>query len=235
MIKIDALTVKFGGITPLDALDAQFTAPICGLIGPNGAGKTTLLNVLSGFVTPIKGSILLGDAMLLGLSPRRRVSLGLRRTFQQELVVDELTAMENIQAVADHVSADYASAGREVAVALDFVGLSERRNVLGRQLNLFERRMVEIAKTLIGRPKVILMDEPGAGLNETETEQLRRLLMQIPSAFDTQLVLIDHDADLIASVCVETLVLDFGKRLAMGPTRAVLDDPVVRRAYLGRE
>jgi branched-chain amino acid transport system ATP-binding protein len=235
MIKIDALTVQFGGIKPLDALEAQFSAPICGLIGPNGAGKTTLLNVLSGFVRPIEGVILLNDAALLGLSPQRRVSLGLRRTFQQELVVDELTAMENIQAIADHVSADHASARREVAAALDFVGLSARRSVLGRQLNLFDRRMVEIGKTLIGRPKVILMDEPGAGLNEAETEQLRRLLIQIPSAFDTQLVLIDHDADLIASVCVETLVLDFGKRLAMGPTRAVLDDPVVRRAYLGRE
>jgi branched-chain amino acid transport system ATP-binding protein len=235
MIKIDALTVQFGGIKPLDALDAQFSAPICGLIGPNGAGKTTLLNVLSGFVRPIEGAILLNDARLLGLSPQRRVSLGLRRTFQQELVVDELTAMENIQAIADHVSADHASARREVAAALDFVDLSSRRCVLARQLNLFDRRMVEIAKTLIGRPKVILMDEPAAGLNEVETEQLRRLLIQIPSAFDTQLVLIDHDADLIASVCVETLVLDFGKRLAMGPTRAVLDDPVVRRAYLGRE
>jgi branched-chain amino acid transport system ATP-binding protein len=235
MIKIDALTVQFGGIKPLDALEAQFSAAICGLIGPNGAGKTTLLNVLSGFVKPLEGSILLNDAALLGLSPQRRVSLGLRRTFQQELVVDELTAMENIQAIADHVSADHASARREVAAALDFVGLSARRSVLGRQLNLFDRRMVEIGKTLIGRPKVILMDEPGAGLNEVETEQLRRLLIQIPSVFDTQLVLIDHDADLIASVCVETLVLDFGKRLAMGPTRAVLDDPVVRRAYLGRE
>ncbi len=235
MIKIDALTVQFGGIKPLDALEAQFSAAICGLIGPNGAGKTTLLNVLSGFVKPLEGSILLNDAALLGLSPQRRVSLGLRRTFQQELVVDELTAMENIQAIADHVSADHASARREVAAALDFVGLSARRSVLGRQLNLFDRRMVEIGKTLIGRPKVILMDEPGAGLNEVETEQLRRLLIQIPSIFDTQLVLIDHDADLIASVCVETLVLDFGKRLAMGPTRAVLDDPVVRRAYLGRE
>jgi branched-chain amino acid transport system ATP-binding protein len=235
MIKIDALTVQFGGIKPLDALDAQFGAPICGLIGPNGAGKTTLLNVLSGFVTPITGTILLNDALLLGVSPRRRVGLGLRRTFQQELVVDELTAMENVQAIADHVSADHASARREVAAALDFVGLTARRNVLGRQLNLFDRRMVEIAKTLIGHPKVILMDEPGAGLNEVETEQLRRLLVQIPSSFDTQLILIDHDADLIASVCVETLVLDFGKRLAMGPTRAVLDDPVVRRAYLGRE
>ena len=235
MIKIDALTVQFGGIKPLDALEAQFSAAICGLIGPNGAGKTTLLNVLSGFVKPLEGCILLNDAALLGLSPQRRVSLGLRRTFQQELVVDELTAMENIQAIADHVSADHASARREVAAALDFVGLSARRSVLGRQLNLFDRRMVEIGKTLIGRPKVILMDEPGAGLNEVETEQLRRLLIQIPSVFDTQLVLIDHDADLIASVCVETLVLDFGKRLAMGPTRAVLDDPVVRRAYLGRE
>jgi branched-chain amino acid transport system ATP-binding protein len=235
MIKIDALTVRFGGIKPLDALDAQFTAPICGLIGPNGAGKTTLLNVLSGFVTPVEGTIRLDEAALLGLSPRRRVSLGLRRTFQQELVVDELTAMDNIQAIADHVSADYASARREVASALDFVGLSSRSHVLGRHLNLYDRRMVEIAKTLIGRPKVILMDEPGAGLNEAETEQLRRLLVEIPSAFATQLVLIDHDADLIASVCIETLVLDFGKRLAMGPTRAVLDDPIVRRAYLGRE
>jgi len=235
MIKIDALTVQFGGIKPLDALDAEFDAPICGLIGPNGAGKTTLLNVLSGFVAPIEGTILLNDTSLLKLSPRRRVSAGLRRTFQQELVVDELTALENIQAIADHVSADRGAARREIESALDFVGLGERRHALGRQLNLFERRLVEIAKTLIGKPKVILMDEPGAGLNEAETETLRRLLIKIPTIFESQLVLIDHDADLIASVCVDTLVLDFGKRLALGPTRAVLDDPVVRRAYLGRE
>jgi branched-chain amino acid transport system ATP-binding protein len=235
MIKIDALTVQFGGIKALDALDAEFAAPICGLIGPNGAGKTTLLNILSGFLTPSKGTILLDDIALLALSARHRVGVGLRRTFQQELVVEELTAVENIQAIADHVSPARASARREVEAALDFVGLDERRNTLGRELNLFQRRMVEIAKTLIGRPRVILMDEPGAGLNEAETERLRRLLAKIPSTFDSQLVLIDHDADLIAAVCMETVVLDFGKRLAMGPTRAVLDDPVVRRAYLGRE
>jgi branched-chain amino acid transport system ATP-binding protein len=235
MIKIDALTVQFGGIKALDALDVEFAAPICGLIGPNGAGKTTLLNVLSGFLTPLKGTILLDDIALLGLSARRRVGVGLRRTFQQELVVEELTAVENIQAIADHVSPDRANAGREVGAAMDFVRLDERRNTLGRELNLFQRRMVEIAKTLIGRPRVILMDEPGAGLNEAETERLRRLLAKIPSTFDSQLVLIDHDADLIAAVCMETVVLDFGRRLAMGPTRAVLDDPVVRRAYLGRE
>ena len=126
MIKIDALTVQFGGITPLDALDAQFVAPICGLIGPNGAGKTTLVNVLSGFVTPVKGAIFLNGTPLLALSPRRRVSIGLRRTFQQELVVDELTATENIQAIADHVSADRISARREVNSAIDFVGLGRK-------------------------------------------------------------------------------------------------------------
>jgi branched-chain amino acid transport system ATP-binding protein len=235
MIKIDALTVRFGGIRALDALDAELAAPICGLVGPNGAGKTTLVNVLSGFVRPYAGGIALNGIALSGLSPRRRVGLGLRRTFQQELVVDELTAAENVQAIADHVSASRQSRRREVEAALDFVGLSERRTVSGRRLNLYERRMVEIAKTLIGQPKVILMDEPGAGLNEPETDRLRRLLIAIPEMFDTQLVLIDHDADLIASVCIDTLVLDFGKRLAIGPTRAVLDDPVVRRAYLGRE
>jgi branched-chain amino acid transport system ATP-binding protein len=235
MISIDALTVRFGGIRALDALEAELTAPICGLIGPNGAGKTTLVNVLSGFVRPYAGIVALDGIALLDLPPRRRVALGLRRTFQQEVVVDELTAADNVQAIADHVSASRQSGRREVQAALDFVGLGERRNVLGRQLNLYERRMVEIAKTLIGRPRVILMDEPGAGLNEAETDRLRRLLTLIPEAFGTQLVLIDHDADLIASVCIDTLVLDFGKRLALGPTRAVLDDPVVRRAYLGRE
>lgn len=235
MIKIDALTVQFGGIKAVDALDAEFAAPICGLVGPNGAGKTTLLNVLSGFVQPRQGSILLNDVKLLKLSPHRRVSIGLRRTFQRELVVDDLTAMENIQAIADHVSRDRLSARREIEAALDFAGLGVKRHVLGRQLNLFDRRMVEIAKTLIGEPKVILMDEPGAGLNEAETERLRWLLVKIPANFNAQLILIDHDADLIASVCMETLVLDFGKRLALGQTRAVLDDPVVRRAYLGRD
>jgi branched-chain amino acid transport system ATP-binding protein len=235
MIRIKQLTVQFGGVRPLDALEGEFRAPICGLIGPNGAGKTTLLNVLSGFVRPVQGSIYLDDMALLGLSPARRVALGLRRTFQQELVVDELTAWENVQALADHVCASRQDAHDQIQSALSFVGLSSRADILGRQLNLFERRLVEIAKTLIGRPKAILLDEPGAGLNDSETETLRGLLARIPEFLGAQLVLIDHDAELIASLCIETMVLDFGKLLAFGPTRAVLDDPGVRRAYLGTE
>jgi branched-chain amino acid transport system ATP-binding protein len=233
VISIESLTVQFGGVRPLDDLTGAFEAPICGLIGPNGAGKTTLLNVLSGFVTPIAGRIALDGAPLLGLSPVRRVALGLRRTFQQELVVDELTVTDNIKAIADHICRDRHEAREEIDRAIAFVGLEGRTDVLGRSLNLYERRMIEIGKTLIGRPKAILLDEPGAGLNETETEQLRALLLQIPERFSAQLILIDHDADLIASVCSETMVLDFGKLLAFGPTRSVLDDPAVRQAYLG--
>ena len=235
MITIDQLTVQFGGIKPLDGLDAKLSAPICGLVGPNGAGKTTLLNVLSGFVRPVAGRVLMGGVSLLELSPLRRVRLGLRRTFQQELVVDELTAMQNILAVCDHVSADRAAARRECLEALACVDLEDRAHVPGRDLHLFERRKVDIAKTLVGKPKLILLDEPGAGLNEIESERLRRILLDIPERLRCQLLLIDHDADLIASICGETLVLDFGKRLAVGPTRAVLDDPVVRQAYLGSE
>lgn len=233
MIRIENLTVVFGGVRPLDGLDAELRAPISGLIGPNGAGKTTLLNVLSGFVRPARGRVLLDALDLTRLSPVQRMRAGLRRTFQQEQVVDDLTVYENILAIADHLPLDRDRRRREVRSALVLTGLDERANWPGRRLNLFERRMVEIAKTLIGAPKLILMDEPGAGLNEAETDQLRSVLRLIPSASGAQLVLIDHDAELIASVCEETLVLDFGKRMAIGPTRIVLADPTVRQAYLG--
>lgn len=233
MIRIEHLTVRFGGVRPLDDLSADLTAPIAGLIGPNGAGKTTLLNVLSGFVRPVSGEIALDGARLTHLPPLRRVALGLRRTFQQELVADELTLRENVQAGADHLAADRAAGRSEVDRALGFVGLAAEAGRRGASLNLFERRMVEIARTLIGAPKAVLLDEPGAGLNEAETERLRAVLSAIPAEFGAQLVLVDHDAELIAALCEETLVLDFGKRLALGPTRAALDDPAVRRAYLG--
>jgi branched-chain amino acid transport system ATP-binding protein len=233
MISIENLSVQFGGVRPLDDLSADLSASIVGLIGPNGAGKTTLLNVLSGFVRPVTGQITMNGVSLTELSPGRRVALGLRRIFQQEMVVDELTLRDNVRAIADHVVHDRQTRRMEVDRAIAFVGLTGQADRPGRTLNLFERRMVEIAKSLVGQPKVVLMDEPGAGLNDAETQELRTVLLGIPDAFAAQLVLIDHDADLIAAVCVETLVLDFGKRLALGPTRMALDDPAVRRAYLG--
>ena len=232
MIEIANLTVRFGGIKPIDQLSARLDAPVSGLIGPNGAGKTTLLNVLSGFVRPQEGSILLAGAPLLPLSPLARVQAGLRRSFQTEQVVEDLSTWDNLAAIADNV---VPAAGRRAAIAaaLAFVGLSRRAHHAGRELNLFERRLVELGKCLVGRPKLILLDEPAAGLTDEEGARLRDLVLRIPAETGARVVVIDHDVELIRAMCSQTLVLDYGKRLALGPTDAVLEDEAVRRAYLG--
>ncbi|AOJ00426.1 MULTISPECIES: ABC transporter ATP-binding protein [Burkholderia] len=234
MIEISNLIVQFGGTRVLDSLDATLAAPVCGLIGPNGAGKTTLLNVLSGFLRPRAGSVALDGRALLGLSVTERVRAGVRRTFQTEQIVEDLTVYDNVLALAEHVMP--ALAARDDTVrALELVGLADVAHVPGAALNLYQRRMLELGKALVGEPRLLLLDEPGAGLNESEAARLRDVIVRIPELTGAQVLLIDHDVDLIDAVCAETLVLDFGKRLALGPTRAVLDDPVVRSAYLGKE
>ena len=232
MIEIETLSVRFGGIKPIDQLTAMLSAPVSGLIGPNGAGKTTLLNVLSGFVRPVEGAIRLDGQPLLPLSPLQRVRAGLRRSFQTEQVVEDLTARDNLAALADNVAAA-GERSRTTDRALDFVGLGGVAHRLGARLNLFERRLVELGKCLIGTPRLILLDEPAAGLTDEEGARLRDLVLAIPYAFGAQVVVIDHDVELIRAMCTETLVLDYGKRLALGRTETVLADPDVRRAYLG--
>ncbi|MCJ0766014.1 ABC transporter ATP-binding protein [Variovorax terrae] len=235
MIRIENLTVRFGGVRAIDALSAELAAPVCGLIGPNGAGKTTLVNVLSGLVWAAEGQVTVDGTELLALRPAQRVRFGLRRSFQTEQVVEDLSVWDNVQAVLDHVPAGAGSAFEQVARVLGHVGLAGAATRAGARLNLFERRMVEIAKALVGRPRLLLLDEPGAGLTEHEAMRLREVLLGIPAFCGAQVLLIDHDVDLIADTCAETLVLDFGRRLALGPTREVLQDPAVQRAYLGAE
>ena len=233
MIEIRGLTVAFGAVIAVDALDAVLDAPVCGLIGPNGAGKTTLVNLLSGFVRAKAGSVALHGAPLLPMSCAQRVRFGLRRSFQTEQVVDDLSAWDNVHAMLDHVPHIRAEAAAQVHAALAHAGLLDVAAVPGAALDLFRRRMVEVAKALVGRPKLVLFDEPGAGLDESESRVLREAIVSIPERFGAQVLLIDHDVDLIAAICTQTLVLDFGRRLALGATRAVLDEPAVRQAYLG--
>jgi len=233
MIEIRGLTVAFGAVTAIDALDAVIDAPVCGLIGPNGAGKTTLVNLLSGFVRPQAGAVHVGGTALLGMDTARRVRFGLRRSFQTEQVVEDLSVWDNVQSMLDHVPHPHNQADAQVHRALEHAGLLDCAAVPGAELDLFRRRMVEVAKALVGVPRLILFDEPGAGLDERESRVLRDAIAAIPGAFGAQVLLIDHDVDLIAAICTQTLVLDFGRRLALGATRAVLDDPAVRQAYLG--
>lgn len=235
MISISNLGVQFGGVKAINALSAVLDHPVCGLIGPNGAGKTTLVNVLSGLVQPHAGRVELDGVDLLAMRPAQRVRFGLRRSFQTEQVVEDLDVWSNVLAVLDHVPHAARHAEREVARALAFVGLVDVATIPGAQLNLFQRRMVEVAKALVGAPKLLLFDEPGAGLNEAEALHLRRALLGVADFCGAQVLLIDHDVDLIAATCTQTLVLDFGQRLALGPTREVLAEPAVRQAYLGAE
>jgi branched-chain amino acid transport system ATP-binding protein len=233
MIEIRGLTVAFGAVTVIDALDAVLDAPVCGLIGPNGAGKTTLVNLLSGFVQARSGEVDVGGTPLLGMNTARRVRFGLRRSFQAEQVVEDLSVWDNVQSMLDHVPHPHDQADAQVHRALEHAGLLDCAAVPGAELDLFRRRMVEVAKALVGVPRLILFDEPGAGLDERESRVLRDAIATIPECFGAQVLLIDHDVDLIAAICTQTLVLDFGRRLALGATRAVLDDPAVRQAYLG--
>jgi branched-chain amino acid transport system ATP-binding protein len=232
MIAVDQLAVRFGGVKPIDNLTATLTASVAGLIGPNGAGKTTLLNVISGFVRPQKGTVSVDGVSLEGQSPMARVRGGLRRSFQTEQVVEDLSVYANLAAIADHVVTS-GKARREVDAALDFGGLEQLSGALGRTLNLYQRRLVEIAKCVIGKPRLVLLDEPAAGLSDEESATLRTLVLRIPEKFGAQVLLIDHDVELIRSMCAETLVLDYGRMLAIGPTDDVLARPEVRRAYLG--
>jgi len=236
VIVIDKLTVQFGGVKPINELCAELSAPIAGLIGPNGAGKTTLLNVLSGFVQPKEGSVTVCDASLLALKPLQRVYFGLRRSFQTEQVVGDLSVVDNLAALADHVlplSIKARQRSVHIQEALAFVGLQSCANTLGADLNLYQRRLVELGKCVVGQPRLILLDEPAAGLTDEESAALRDVVLRIPKQYQAQVLVIDHDVELIRALCSQTLVLDYGRKLALGPTDEVLAEPAVRRAYLG--
>ncbi|GAB4262507.1 MAG: ATP-binding cassette domain-containing protein [Pararhodobacter sp.] len=235
MLEIAHVTVRFGGVVALNDVSASFTEPVAGIIGPNGAGKTTLMNVLSGFVHPASGHVTRDGQNLLALAPHRRAHWGLRRSFQKEEIADDLTVFENVLVQIDHGRSASGAKRDEVARMLALVGMADRADKPGAALNSFERRLTDVAKCLVGQPRVVMFDEPAGGLSVDETRQLGALIRRIHDETGAQTLVIDHDVDLIRAICTETLVLDFGRRIAFGPTSTVLDDPKVKAAYLGTE
>ncbi|MGA9323751.1 MAG: ATP-binding cassette domain-containing protein [Xanthobacteraceae bacterium] len=233
MIEIRSLTVQFGGVRGLNDLTADIGAKITGLVGPNGAGKTTLLNVMSGFVKRSVGTVKVDGEDLLRIAMNRRAAFGVRRTFQTEQVVENLSVWNNVAAALDNVPTGRRPRRDIIAEALDYVGLARQAERVGASLNASERRLVEIARCVLARPRLVMMDEPGAGLSQSEAEHLRKVIVGVPDFCGAQVLLVDHDVDLISATCEETLVLDFGSKIALGRTAEVLKDPKVRAAYLG--
>jgi branched-chain amino acid transport system ATP-binding protein len=232
MITIDRLTVTFGGVRPLDDVTVAFEAPVCGLIGPNGAGKTTLFNVMSGFVRPRAGSIQADGRDLLAMTPRHRARWGLRRTFQQDQVIESLSVRDNLLVAHEHSGHSTGDAPVDV---LAEVGVEVNPDGPASALSVRERRLLELARALVGQPRIVLIDEPGAGLDEDETAELAEVIARLPTRFGVQVLLVDHDMTLVQASCETIAVLDFGRLIASGPCREVLSDDGVRRAYLGVE
>ncbi len=235
MIEVDSLTVRFAGVTPIDDMSVAFPGGTCGLIGPNGAGKTTFFNVLSGFVRPATGSITAFGENLLRMADYKRARWGLRRTFQTEMAIEKLSVYDNVGMIHEHSGAKRGSRRADVVAAIDFVGLDVPPKTRVGELGIRERRLVEVARAVVGKPRVVLLDEPAAGLPDEETEHLARVIKEIPGRFGALVILVDHDMSLVSACCETTAVLDFGKLIAAGPTADVLRDEHVMRAYLGTE
>jgi ABC-type branched-subunit amino acid transport system ATPase component len=235
VIEVSDLTVRFGGVTPLDGMTVRFEEGTCGLIGPNGAGKTTFFNVLSGFVRPVAGSVRAFDQDLLAKTHFRRARWGLRRTFQTEQAIEQLSVYDNVAIVHEHAKLERGSRRQEVLEAIEFVGLRCGPDARVGSLGAGERRLVEVARAVVGRPRVVLLDEPAAGLPDEETEHLRDVIRQIPEHSGALVILVDHDMSLVQACCQTTAVLDFGRLIASGPTAEVLRDEQVIRAYLGTQ
>jgi branched-chain amino acid transport system ATP-binding protein len=235
MIEVTDLTVRFGGVVPIDQMTVTLPHGTCGLIGPNGAGKTTFFNVLSGFARPIAGRVVAFGDDLLSIPNFRRARWGVRRTFQTEQAIPNLSVFDNVLLVHENTGGTGVNLRQEVMEAVAFVGLADLvRNHVG-TLGAGERRLVEVARAVVGQPKLILLDEPSAGLPDEETEFLGTVIQRIPGEIGASVILVEHDMSLVSACCEMLAVLDFGKLIASGPTADVLRDDRVIRAYLGEE
>jgi len=238
VLEVTDISVRFGGVQALDAVSLTAAAGmVTGLIGPNGAGKTTLFNVITGLESPNRGRVHLLGEDVTSLTPYRRARKGMARTFQRLEVFGSLTARENILAAAQFRKswARDGSNPRAVTEAIiDRVGIRAVANSRVDSMPTGQARLVELGRALAARPRLLLLDEPGSGLNHEETLTLGNLLLEI-AADGTAILLVEHDVELVMRICQKISVLDFGRIIAEGTAREIQRNPAVQAAYLGAD
>ncbi len=238
-LSLEGITVRYGGHTALNNVHIEVpSGNITGLIGPNGAGKTTLFNVTSGLLKPNEGNIQFGDVVMTDLSPYRRAKLGLGRTFQRLELFPSLTVKENIQVAAeirrewsDNITGN-SNVNRIVERVIRLTGLEDLHSKSVADIPTGKARLVELARTLVQEPKMLLLDEPASGQNDKETEEFAGILRALNNEGVT-IFLVEHDMSLVMNVCDKIFVLDFGSLIADGTTEEIQNNPVVIDAYLG--
>ena len=247
-LELRDLHVAFGGNRVLEGVDLSFGSGFNGLIGPNGAGKTTIFNVISGYVTPSEGDVLLGGENLEDRSQSARVAAGIGRTFQAPRLVLDATVMENTLLGLQqryrwgHLTellrlpwgrAEERQARQSAMAMLERFGLADFAHEDADSLPLGSQKLVEVARALVAEPQVVLLDEPAAGLGADDVTVLLRGLRGIAAESDLCIVIIEHDLQLVTSLCPYIAVLDFGRIISEGGPDDVTHDPAVIEAYLG--
>ncbi len=249
ILKVEHLSIQFGGLKAVD--DFNLTIPkgaLYGLIGPNGAGKTTVFNMLTGVYKPTSGSFYLAGKELTGRSPIEISHNGIARTFQNIRLFNKLSVIDNVK-VGLHNRYKYGVftglfrlpkffatervMNKEALELLKVFDLDKEAHLMAQNLPYGKQRKLEIARALATKPKLLLLDEPAAGMNPHETAELMETIRFVRDTFDVTILLIEHDMKLVAGICEEVIVLNFGTELARGVTADVLKDPRVITAYLG--
>jgi branched-chain amino acid transport system ATP-binding protein len=230
------VSVRFGGVHAIDGVDVDLQPKeILGLIGPNGAGKTTLLNVLSGYQRPTTGDVLVDGRVVTGSAPHRLARWGVGRTFQDVRPFAALSVRENVELGALGSGQKPGAATATADTLLERLRLSDQASIAAADLPHGAERRMGIARALAGRPRFLLLDEPAAGLNENESDELVQDIASLREDLGCGVIIIEHDMRVIMRLCHRIQVLDEGRTISLGTPEEVRSDPAVLSAYLGTE
>ena len=251
VLDVRNLGIDFGGLTAVDGFNITVgPTEISGLIGPNGAGKTTIFNLLTGVYQPTRGSVLINGIDIKGMPTHKVNRLGIARTFQNIRLFTDMTALDNVKVGMHHeikcsflgsllhLPSYYQSDKKANARAmelLDFMGLADVANVKAGSLPYGVQRRLEIVRALATSPSIILLDEPAAGMNPSETTELMHQIRRIRDTFHIAIFLIEHDMNLVMNVCEAIAVVNYGRLIAKGTPEEIRANPAVIEAYLGKE